>query len=136
MKQGIQNNIVFRFLVMGCLWLAGMPADAAPRVVCVQPSYEFAISNGQSQVEHVFELSNEGDVPLVIEKVHACCGATVKLSLSTIPPATRAVLEVSMDLRGKNGQIRKSIYVHTNDPQCPILSIRLIGIAASKGPST
>ena len=134
-KFKFRNIALLRFLVISCMWLAGESAHAVPRVVCVQPSYEFALSNGQYQVEHAFELLNEGDVPLVIERVHACCGASFKLTLSTIPPAARAVLAVSMDLRGKNGQIRKSIYVHTNDPQCPILSIRLIGLAPTMASS-
>lgn len=120
--------VVCCYLSVGVSLLAGAIAHAGPRIVCAQPAFEFVISNGQSHVEHSFELGNEGDAPLVIEKVHACCGATVKWSLNTIPPAMNSVLEVSMDLRGKRGQIRKSIYVHTNDPQCPILSIRLIGM--------
>ena len=134
-KSKSQMTAVLRVLLISALWVSGSTAYAAPRVVCAKSAYEFALTNGQSLVEHAFELDNTGDVPLVIEKVRACCGASVKLSLQTIPPASHAVLDVSMDLRGKTGQIRKSIYVHTNDPDCPILSIRLIGVAPSKASS-
>jgi hypothetical protein len=129
-RQPILHADWVRLLAIICVWLAGATVHAVPRVVCAQPAFEFVLTNGQSHVEHAFALGNEGDAPLVIEKIHACCGASVKLSLKTIPPATNSVLEVSMDLRGKSGQIRKSIYVHTNDPQCPILSIRLIGMVS------
>lgn len=116
-----------------CLLMVAVDLYAAPLVVCGKPVYEFVSSNGAASIVHEFEVANAGDVPLVIENVRACCGATVKVSLKTVPPASNTVLEVSLDLRGKSGKIRKSIYLQTNDPDRPVVPLRLIGEVGAKG---
>ena len=80
-------------------------------------------------ISHVFILCNQGEAPLVITRVHACCGASYHLSATNLPPTTSAELRVRLDLAGRTGPFRKTVYLHTNDPTHPITALRLVGFA-------
>jgi hypothetical protein len=64
-----------------------------------------------------FVFTNEGDAPLLIQKVLASCGCTAALvSDEKVAPGKQGVIEVKLDSQGYGGQISKVIYVDSNDP--------------------
>lgn len=70
--------------------------------------------------DHIFTLKNEGGETLVIERVQATCGCTATvLSEQEIPSGKTADLLVTFNPRGYEGEVSKSIYIDTNDPENP-----------------
>lgn len=67
---------------------------------------------------HIFTLKNEGGGTLIIERVQATCGCTATiLSEEQILPGKTGQLEVTFNPRGYEGEVLKSIYIYSNDPE-------------------
>lgn len=78
--------------------------------------------------KHVFTLKNEGGETLVIERIQAACGCTATvLSEEEILPGKTTQLEVTFNPRGYEGEVSKSIYIYSNDPE---MQRKRIGIRA------
>lgn len=101
-----------------------------PSVKCLSPSWDFGrLANTQS-VEHVFELLNEGSAPLRILQVRAGCGCTTaKTGSDQVEPRGTTQVTVTFNLAGRSGDQRKVVYVHTNDPETPIVQLEMKGEA-------
>lgn len=96
------------------------------------PTYDFGSALNTGQVAHVFVLRNTGSAKLDISKVQTSCGcATTKLGTNSIPPGAETELATALDLRGRSGPQRKSIYVHSNDPLKPIFQLQITGDAVA-----
>lgn len=108
-------------------------ATNSPRLACDQPAHEFGSVDNRKSVERTFILKNEGAAPLVITKIHGCCGASTRLGQPTIAPGTNTTLDISLSLKGRKGKVNKSFYVHSNDPQNPIFQLRMIGACIPAG---
>ena len=78
-------------------------------------------------VTHVFVIWNRGDAPLEISRVRSCCGATATLAEQVVAPGTNTSVRVVASLRGRGGQVRKNIYVASNDPRRPQYHLGLVG---------
>ena len=100
-----------------------------PKLVCDEPVFSFGNVEGSNSVEHSFVLWNRGDAPIIIGKLRGCCGATVAVSAPTIAPGSNTILKIVLSLAGANGEVRKSVYVASNDPKQPYLQVRLEGMA-------
>jgi len=98
-----------------------------PRIVCKAPVYDFGKVDNAGTADHTFTIWNEGDAPLTITKVRACCGAKTTLGSKTISPGTNTTVAVKLSLRRRRGALRKSIYVVSNDPVRPRLQLRIQG---------
>lgn len=106
------------------------PAMAPPKVACAAPSWDFGRAANSSTVEHVFELANEGGAELQIQKVSTGCGCTAaRAGADRVGSGGKTQVSVSLSLAGRTGRQRKSIYVHTNDPERPILMLEMSGEA-------
>ncbi len=65
---------------------------------------------------HEFVFTNEGDAPLVIERVSTSCGCTAALaSEDRIAPGKEGRVKASFDTRGFAGSVVKYVYVESND---------------------
>jgi hypothetical protein len=65
---------------------------------------------------HEFVFTNEGDAPLVIERVSTSCGCTAALaSEDRIAPGKEGRVKASFDSRGFAGSVVKYVYVESND---------------------
>lgn len=117
------------FTAVFLLLTVSVPARAAnsPRIVCAQAVHDFGSVEGPKSVEHVFTLGNDGDAPLQIGNVRACCGAAATLAEKLIPPGSNTTLKIVFSLAGRSGRQDKSIYVSSNDPLLPHLRLRLVG---------
>lgn len=103
-------------------------AWSAPRIACRQVEYSFGTVEDGKAVEHVFTIWNDGDAPLLIGDIRACCGAHAAISSKTIMPGTNAALNVVFPLQGRSGEQKKSFYVASNDPKEPYCQLRLTGV--------
>ena len=121
-----------RLLAVACCLLPfPLPAaePAAPALVIPAPQFDAGTVTNRF-LAHAFTLRNAGAAPLVITRIRACCGATCQLAATNLPPAATTELQVRLDLAGRSGAFRKTIYLHTSDPVHPITAVRLAGRAA------
>lgn len=109
----------------------GFTLMAAPKIQVDKPVYDFGEVLEGSPVTHTFVLSNVGDEMLTISRVWASCGCTTTaLAKTSLAPGESVTLEAIVDTAGFGGAISKSIYVESDDPEIPTLTLRIIGSVA------
>ncbi len=126
-----------RTLVVALLVLIGLGVTAlgAPKISVDQPQYNFGEVIAGIAVVHTFILTNTGDQPLVIKSVRTSCGCTTAaLAKTTLNPGEAVNLAVTFDTAGYSGKVGKSIYVTSNDPATPVLTLILTGTVKHGAP--
>ena len=99
-----------------------------PRIACSAPAYDFGKVGNTAQVVHVFQVANEGAIPLVIKSVDTGCGCTAaKSGSNTVGPGSNTEVTVKFDTANRSGPQRKAIYVQSNDRVNPIFRLELTG---------
>ncbi len=109
-----------KVLIAGVFLLGVFPCFSwaeAPKLVAENPDFHFGQIYQGARLEHTFRVDNNGDAPLVIEKISSSCGCTAALmSEMTIAPQASAELKVAFDSARFSGPVVKTVYVYTNDP--------------------
>ena len=73
------------------------------------------IKEADGKVSHTFEVSNTGDMPLVITRVIASCGCTTpEWPKEPVAPGKKAQIKVTFDPAGRPGPFTKTISVYSN----------------------
>ncbi len=119
-----------RILVVALLVLIGLGVTAlgAPKISVNQTQYDFGEVIAGIAVGHTFVITNTGDQPLVISNVRTSCGCTTAaLAKTTLNPGEAVNLAVTFDTAGYSGKVGKTIYVTSNDPTTPVLTLLLTG---------
>jgi hypothetical protein len=132
-KRKAANFKIYR-LTPALLLLAAMMggfAEAAPRIHCENPVYQFGSVEAASTVETTFTIHNTGDEPLEVTKFRNCCGVASELNSMHIPPGSNVTLMVHFALEGRRGPQLKTIYLISNDPVESFYKIRLMGRAVT-----
>ena len=93
------------FIFMAILLATGMASAQKKAVISAETtSFDFGtIKEADGKVSHTFEVSNTGDMPLVITRVIASCGCT-----------TPEWIKVTFDPAGRPGPFTKTISVYSN----------------------
>ena len=92
-----------------------------------EKNYDFgAIVESENPVSHKFEVTNNGDKPLVISNVRGCCGLTISgWTKEPIDPKGKGFVEATIHTRGRRGGFNKTVTVFTNGtPQSTSLTVR------------
>ncbi|MEI6210254.1 MAG: DUF1573 domain-containing protein [bacterium] len=100
---------------------------AAPIAQCDSNSFDFGTAPASATVQHTFYIGNGGDTPLSISADSVCCGATASISPEPVRPAGTGAVAVTLNLRGRQGAVKKALYFATNDPTQPKLRLVLTG---------
>ena len=86
-----------------------------PKIVFSENRYEFGDIIQGDIIEHVFEFTNSGNAPLVLQDVKTTCGCTVpEWPRSPLAPGATAELKVKFNSAGKIGIQNKVITVISN----------------------
>ena len=81
-----------------------------------EETWDFGKVKQGEVLAHEFVFVNEGDAPLVIERVATSCGCTAALaSEDRIAPGKEGRIKASFDTRGYAGSVVKYVYVESND---------------------
>lgn len=110
------------FTLLCSLLTAGL-ALAEPKAVPVEPIKNFDIVPRGEQIQHDFQIKNEGDSVLEITDVHPACGCTVVSFDTKIEPGKIGRVAAKVDTQDFAGPISKSIAVFTNDKTNPKLQL-------------
>lgn len=101
---------------------------AAPRIVFEQPVHDFGTVEQGAKVSHLFRFHNRGERDLRVESLKTSCGCTAAvISDSRIPPGGRGTISATFDTAQFLGEKKKTVVVHTNDPQRPATTLTLQG---------
>ncbi len=91
-----------------------------------ETSWDFGKIKQGEVLAHDFVFTNEGEGPLVIERIASTCGCTAALaSEDKIGPGKTGKINVTFDSRGYSGKIVKYIHVESNDSEDPSREIRI-----------
>jgi hypothetical protein len=102
--------------------------DIAPRIVCEEPTYHFGRRDESEVVERQFVIRNAGEAELRIGRVRTSCGCTVAAPGRTnIEPGGTTAIGARFTLADRTGMQRKHVYVESNDPATPRLTLTLEG---------
>lgn len=76
---------------------------------------EYTAKPGETNANFTFNLANSSPVAVTVSEVKTSCGCTVAKLPRTpwvLVPGTNGDVHVSVDLRGKHGQVTKLVYVN------------------------
>ena len=122
----MRTIVVLASLISLCLFTSF--AFASPALQVKTPTFNFGEIYQGDKVPHVFEFANQGDDPLVIDRVRSSCGCTaVLVSEKNIPPGGTGELKANFDSARFRGAISKTIYLYSNDPVRPTMQFHLKG---------
>ncbi|MBW2450890.1 MAG: DUF1573 domain-containing protein [Deltaproteobacteria bacterium] len=105
-----------------------LPALAAPKLVVENSDFDFGQIYQGENVAHDFIFFNEGDQPLLIEKVRSSCGCTAALvSSREIQPGESGEIKANFDSTRFRGDVSKTVYLYTNDTSQPVVQMYIKG---------
>jgi len=112
------RTLVLTAVILGALVIV-LPVSTAgkqARAKFKEKAWDFGKIKQGEILTHEFVFTNEGDAPLVIEKVSTSCGCTAALaSEDKILPGKEGRIKASFDSRGYSGKVVKYVYVESND---------------------
>ncbi len=126
-----------RTLILALLAVAslGLVTLAAPKIASDTLSYDFGTVLEGTVVSHTFVLTNSGDAPLTVSGVTTSCGCTTAaLAKSTLAPGESVDLTVHFNSAHYQGQVQKTVYVRSDDPATPQLTLSLSGTVTALQP--
>jgi hypothetical protein len=106
-------------LVLAFLLLLALPAlcSADPQMAFKQQIHDFKNVLEGELIEHTFEVLNQGDEDLKIERVKPECTCSVAHFDPLIPPNGEGKITVKIDTKGFEGPERWVVKVFSNDPR-------------------
>lgn len=118
------NVSVFFLLLFVLVVQAYSNGVKSPEAVFLRKSYDFGEIVEGEKVSTIFLFKNKGDSDLIVKDIRVSCGCTaVLLSSKIIKPGKTSELKITFDSKGFKGDIKKSVYVHLNDPKRPIIQL-------------
>lgn len=101
-------------------------ADPAPRIRVEPEGFDFGRVRPRRTLRKEFRLLNLGEGPLEIAGVSKSCGCTrAVVGETTLEPGGATTLDVEVETRNSTGRIEQQVLVRSNDPQSPVLEVKL-----------
>ena len=115
-----------------------VPLRPAPKAVTDETSHDFGLPEPGENCEYEFDIRNEGDAPLVLDRGPTSCTCTMStLPNREIPPGMAVKVKVSSKVEPEEGAFSNQARILTNDPERPEIDFIVAGrvrtvLAASK----
>lgn len=96
---------------------ANLPLDTnqLARIVYTQPEFNFGEVKEGTVVEHQFEFTNTGKIPLTILNARSSCGCTIpEWPHDPIPPGGKGNITAKFNTEGKMREQNKTVYITAN----------------------
>jgi len=78
--------------------------------------HHFGEVQSDTLLSHTFSFVNTGSDTLVVEELSASCGCTAALlDNDKLAPGEKGEVKVTLNTRGKRGNVRQSVDIFTND---------------------
>ncbi|MBU1053434.1 MAG: DUF1573 domain-containing protein [Proteobacteria bacterium] len=118
-------------LFTSCASLEKVTLEKAPepKIVFEELEYDFGIAGPEESISHSFIFTNEGILPLTINKVSTDCGCTAAVvSEKVIPSDGIGEIRAVFETRRYEGEQEKHITVYSNDPEAPEIELIIKGV--------
>ncbi|MGC6532939.1 MAG: DUF1573 domain-containing protein [Flavobacteriales bacterium] len=126
----MKSLLTLAAIVVASLLTAQTPVNIAQATFEAEV-YDFGTIDKGAQGTHAFILTNTGDSALVISKCEKTCGCTIpKCNPAPIAPGKSSQVVVTYDTE-RVGPFNKTVKVHTNDPDRPVIHLRIKGTVAA-----
>ncbi len=116
-------------------WVAAaLPVMAQPDIEVPNAEHEFGEVDNEESVEAEFIIRNAGTEPLEIDKVSCSCGCTVprlRDEDKVIAPGKEIKVAATLSLKNRQGKVRKTCTVFSNDPEDPQRTLTFSGTAVA-----
>ncbi len=100
-------------------------------------NHDFGQINQGTRSTVAFEISNEGNAPLIIRKTKASCGCTASQPEKTeLAPGESTKINVTYNSAGKSGQQRQSVTIIANDPANPTSRLNISANVIDSNPES
>jgi hypothetical protein len=98
----------------------------APHIQFQEKIYDFGEIEPHNKVKHIFKFKNTGKGPLKITDIKAGCKCVaVTITSKETLPGGSGEIEATLDAGNYSGKISRTIIVHSNDPEEPIVRLKL-----------
>ena len=98
------------------------------RIAFEQLVYDFGTVEQGEKVTHMFRFTNQGGKGLRVASLKTSCGCTAAVvSEKVIPSGGEGAISATFDTSGFIGEKKKTIGVHTNDPNQAITTLTMQG---------
>jgi hypothetical protein len=97
-----------------------------PDITFEKREFDFGTIQGGNILDHKFMFKNTGDTDLLITRISAPCGCTaVQVNKAPIKPGQTGEIQARLNTAGFRNQITKYIYVETNVPHMPKITLTM-----------
>lgn len=114
-------NVLLLFFVLSVAAMAQKPV-----INFATKEFDFGkIKEVDGSVTHVFDFTNKGKAPLVVNRVQASCGCTTPTwTKEPIEATKKGAITVTYNTAGRPGVFTKTITVYSNDSVNQVLIIK------------
>lgn len=124
MKKGVRIFFIIFFFLSFLNSLISAKEIDGPKALFFRKSFNFGKIKEGNKVSTIFNFKNIGTKDLVVKKIRVSCGCTATLlSTDVLKPGEMGELKVTLDSKGLEEKIKKSIYFHSNDPKNPVIQL-------------
>ena len=104
-------------------------ASSGPAINFLENSWDFGEITSDELPTHIFEFENLGDEVLIIENIKISCESCTDAIISTkeLNPGEVGELKITVNSMDMIGRFSKRIYVESNDPDYPRITITVSG---------
>ena len=124
----MEQRKITAFLIVLSVPILAATAIAGPKIVFDTEKMDQGKVLYGKKVASTFHFTNTGDQKLIIEKVRTSCGCTKAfVETKEVPPKTKGGIRAVFDTDGQRaGTKRSTIFVHSNDPDRPIVKLKVL----------
>ena len=123
-----------KLVLIALVGLFGLTANAQAKITFKSETVDYGKITKGSDGIRVFEFTNTGDAPLIVNDVKSSCGCTVpKKPKGPIAAGASGTIEVKYDTN-RVGPIRKTVTVYSNADE-PIKALKIKGEVLKSGVS-
>jgi len=98
------------------------PAQPLTNIALSESQFDFGKIKKGEQKEHVYEVTNTGENPLIISQVKPACGCTVPdYTKEPILPGQKGKITLKFDSSSFDGLVNKQAEVYANVEKAPIV---------------
>ena len=114
-------NVLLLFFMLSVAAMAQKPV-----INFATNQFDFGkINEADGSVTHVFNFTNKGKAPLVVNRVQASCGCTTPTwTKEPIEAGKKGTITVTYNPSGRPGIFTKSITIYSNDTTDQVLIIK------------
>ena len=125
------NRVLF-LAILSFLLFGGANLSATPIIKVVPENYDFGFVVRGEIVAKEFLIQNHGSSQLDISLVKTSCGCSaVFLEGKTVLPGSSTLLDVDFDSSDFLGEVHKTVFIYSNDPEHPEYSLTFTAIVKS-----